>query len=184
MKMLKSLILCIAAFFSASAQSADTRTAHDFTFTAIDGSPLPLKQFAGKVVLLVNTASECGFTGQYQGLQKLYDEYKDKGLVVLGVPSNDFGGQEPGSASEIKTFCETKFRVTFPLTEKVATKGEAVHPFYQWIRETKGLMATPKWNFHKYLIGKDGKVIDFYLSATEPQSEKISRAIEKALAAK
>lgn len=180
MKWLTSVALCIAALFYHNAVASD-KNAHDFSFTAIDGSPLPLSQFKGKVLLVVNTASECGFTGQYQGLQKLYDAYKNKGLVVLGVPSNDFGGQEPGSANEIKKFCETKFRVTFPLTEKAVVKGENAHPFYQWVSGLKGVIA-PKWNFHKFLIAKDGSYVDYYISATEPDSDKIRKAVEKELA--
>lgn len=180
MKWLSSIALCIAALFSHNVVASD-QTAHDFEFTAIDGNPLPLSQFKGKVLLVVNTASECGFTGQYQGLQKLYETYKDKGLVVLGVPSNDFGGQEPGSAKEIKQFCETKFRVTFPLAEKAVVKGDAAHPFYKWVSGVKGSIV-PKWNFHKYLIAKDGTFVDYYISSTEPNSDKIRKAIEQELA--
>lgn len=178
--MLRSTLACLFAFFFGSAAAAAT-TAHDFTFTGIDGSPMPLKAYAGKVLLIVNTASECGFTGQYKGLQELYETYKDKGLVVIGVPSNDFGGQEPGSHQEIKEFCEKKFRVTFPLTEKEKVKSDDAHPFFKWIFEQKGIMATPKWNFQKYLIAKDGSLVDFYLSATEPTSDKVKKAIEKEL---
>ena len=114
------------------AADAPKTTAHDFAFTAIDGAPLPLKSFAGKAVLIVNTASQCGFTPQYAALQDLWTRYRDKGFVLLGVPSNDFGGQEPGTAAEIKEFCEVNFSVDFPLTEKVAVTGEGAHPFYAW----------------------------------------------------
>ena len=184
MRFLSALVSCIAALFmtqGAAATDANQKTAYDFSFTGIDGSPMPLSQFRGKVLLVVNTASECGFTEQYAALEKLYQEYKDKGLIVIGVPSNDFGRQEPGSSEEIKQFCESKFHITFPLTEKAIVKGEGTHPFYQWVRDLKGPLATPKWNFHKYLISADGRFIDFFLSATEPGSERLKKAIEKEL---
>src|SRR5262249_23500326 len=130
-------------------------SAHDFEFTAIDGKPLKLSQFAGKPVLVVNTASQCGLTPQYKGLQALWEKYKARGLVVLGVPSNDFGAQEPGSEAEIQSFCSTKFNVGFPMTSKNAVTGAKAHPFYKWTLEELGDAGAPKWNFHKYLI--DGK---------------------------
>lgn len=186
MRFLNGIFAFFAAFFmSQSAVSADlaNKNAYDFSFTSIDGTPMPLSQFKGKVLLVVNTASKCGFTQQYQGLQTLYDEYKGKGFLVIGVPSNDFNEQEPGSSKEIKEFCETKFRVNFPLAEKVHVKGLDAHPFYQWAMAAKGKMAEPQWNFHKLLISADGKLVDYYLSATEPGSEKVKRAIEKELKA-
>ncbi len=156
-------------------------SAHDFSFTSIDGKPLPLSGLKGKAVLVVNTASQCGLTPQYSGLETLWNDYKDKGLVVLGVPSNDFGAQEPGTEDEIKTFCETRFSVDFPMTSKTMVKGDAAHPFYQWAKGEIGEAAEPKWNFHKILIGKDGKVAGAFGSRTEPTDPEITAAIDKAL---
>lgn len=164
-----------------SAQPAMAQTAHDFSFTSIDGAPLPLNQYSGKVVLVVNTASRCGFTPQYDDLQALYDAYRDKGLVVLGVPSNDFGRQEPGSASEIKEFCEVNFNITFPMADKTVVKGNEAHPFYRWAGDELGMMARPRWNFHKYLIGRDGSLINWYAPTTSPMSGKMTTAVEAAL---
>jgi len=161
--------------------SARAETAHDFSFTAIDGGDLPLGDFEGQVLLVVNTASRCGFTSQYDGLQDLYETYKDKGLVVLGVPSNDFGGQEPGEAEEIKEFCEVNFNITFPMADKTKVKGEMAHPFYRWAADQVGVIAKPRWNFHKYLIGRDGRLIDWFSSPTHPSSGKMRRAVEAAL---
>ena len=156
-------------------------TAHDFAFTDIAGGPLPMSGFAGKAVLVVNTASKCGFTPQYEGLQAIWEKYRDRGLVVLGVPSNDFGGQEPGSEAEIKDFCETTFQVDFPLTEKTVVKGDGAHPFYKWAAGQVGMMGTPKWNFHKYLVAPDGTLADWFATTTKPQSEKLAKAIETVL---
>lgn len=157
--------------------------AHDFNFTAIDATPLPLANFKGKIVLVVNTASECGYTPQYDDLEKLWQNHRARGLVVLGVPCNDFGAQEPGTAAEIGAFCRKNYGVTFPLTEKCAVKGEAAHPFYQWAGEQAGLLGLPKWNFHKYLIGRDGKFVDWFSSRTGPMGRKVRAAVEKALKA-
>ncbi len=135
------------------------------------------------VVLLVNTASLCGFTSQYKGLEELWRRYKDQGLVVLGVPSNDFGGQEPGSNEEIKRFCEASFDVTFPLADKQVVSGPNAHPLYRWAAAQTGAIGTPNWNFHKILIGRDGRVIDWF-SAVSGTGPKLDRAIEAALTAK
>ena len=156
---------------------------HDFALTGIDGKSMPLSQFAGRVVLLVNTASECGYTPQYQGLEKLWLDYKDKGLVVVGVPCNDFGGQEPGETSEIATFCEVNYGVTFPLAAKTVVSGNAADPLYVWAGDKAGMLGKPNWNFHKYLFGRDGGFIDWFSTPTKPESAKIVAAIEKALAA-
>jgi glutathione peroxidase len=161
---------------------AQASNLHDFTLTGIDGKPMPLQQFDGKVVLLVNTASECGYTGQYEGLEALSLAYKDKGLVVVGVPSNDFGGQEPGKAEEIATFCKLNYGVTFPLADKTVVKGKTADPVYLWAGEQAGMLGRPKWNFHKYLFGRDGKFIDWFSTPTEPMSAKLKSAVEKALA--
>ena len=144
----------------------------------ISGEELNLSVFKGKTVLLVNVASKCGFTKQYGDLQSLYEKYKDQGLVVVGVPSNQFGGQEPGSNKEIKDFCETNFNITFPMTDKVDVKGENVHKLYLWAKENHGSSTVPKWNFHKILINKEGKVEDTFNSFVKPLSKKIIEKIE------
>ena len=153
----------------------------DFTINDINQEKLDLSEFKNKTVLLVNVASNCGFTKQYSELQQLYDNYKDKGLVVLGVPSNQFGAQEPGSNNEIKDFCETNFNITFPMTSKYDVKGNNAHPIYLWAQKNYGKSAVPKWNFHKILINKDGKVQKTYSSFTKPMSNKIIDEIKKNL---
>jgi glutathione peroxidase len=176
------LLVATALFSMFFSMTASSKTLHDFSLTAIDETPLPLRQYEGKVVLLVNTASECGFTPQYEGLEKLWLTYKDKGLVVVGVPSNDFGGQEPGSAEEIVNFCKVNYGVTFPLTAKSAVSGAGAIPVYQWAGEQSGMLGRPKWNFHKFLFGKDGRFIDWYSTQTKPDGSKIKAAVEAALA--
>ena len=158
------------------------RSAYDFAFTAIEGDPLPFDTFRGKPVLVVNTASLCGFTHQYKELQALWDRYKDKGLVVLAVPSNDFGNQEPGQEAEIKEFCEVNFFVDFPMTTKEHVKGKDAHPFYLWAAEELGFAAKPRWNFHKYLVGPDGKLVDWFSTPTSPTADRVVRAVETQLA--
>jgi len=155
--------------------------AQDFEFTTIDGGKLPMKKFAGKAVLLVNVASACGFTPQYGGLQKLHEQYGPKGLVVLGVPCNDFGAQEPGSEKEIKSFCETSYGANFPMTAKEHVIGGRAHPLYKWIGKELGEDQLPRWNFHKYLISKDGELLGAYPSKVAPQSPELVKAIEGAL---
>ena len=164
------------------AKSTSAATAHDFTFTAIDGTTLPMAQFEGQVVLAVNTASACGFTPQYDDLQKLYETYHDQGLVVLGIPSNDFGRQEPLSAEGIQQFCSVNFNISFPMTDKTVVKGNDAHPFYQWAAEELGMIAKPRWNFHKYLVGRDGQLVTWFASTTSPMSSKLTQAVEDALA--
>jgi glutathione peroxidase len=156
-------------------------TAHDLAFETISGSALPLSQFKDKLVLVVNVASKCGLTPQYDGLVSLYHTYKDRGLVVLGVPCNQFAGQEPGTEAEIETFCSTTYGVDFPLTSKVDVKGEAVHPFYAWAKQQVGEPAEPVWNFHKLLVGKDGSLINVFGPRTVPEDPEIVSAIEAAL---
>lgn len=154
-----------------------------FTFRALDGSELPLRHFRGAALLVVNTASRCGFTPQYKGLQDLWRDYRGRGLVVLGVPSNDFGGQEPGSAGEIRNFCETRFAVDFPLAEKARVRGSDAHPFYQWAARQRGPWASPLWNFHKYLVAPDGRLADWFSTLTRPDSPRLHDAIERILPA-
>ncbi len=155
--------------------------AHAFGFTAIEGAPLPMETFAGRPVLLVNVASECGFTPQYENLQRVWETYRERGLVVLGVPSNDFGAQEPGSEAEIKTFCETRFGIDFPMTRKEKVVGPDAHPLYRWIRESLGEAGEPRWNFHKYLLSAEGELLDTWPSAVKPDEEPVTTAIEAAL---
>ena len=147
----------------------------------INGEELDLTQLKGKTVLLVNVASKCGFTKQYSDLQILYEKYKDQGLVVVGIPSNQFGGQEPGSNSEIKNFCETNFNITFPMTDKVDVKGNNAHDIYLWAKKNFGSSAVPKWNFHKILINKDGKIEETYGSFVNPMAKKIVVKLEELL---
>ncbi|WP_341926001.1 glutathione peroxidase [Nocardioides psychrotolerans] len=156
---------------------------HTFNATSIDGQDVDLSAYAGQVVLVVNTASQCGFTPQYKGLQELHDAYNAQGFAVLGFPCDQFGGQEPGEDAEIAGFCERNFGVTFPLFSKVEVNGDGAHPLYQWMRSEKGglLGSKIKWNFTKYLVGKDGQVISRYSPTTKP--EKIKGDIEKALKA-
>jgi glutathione peroxidase len=181
-----AVMMTAAGLAAGAASSADTtapaaRHAHAFTFERIDGGPLPLEQFAGKAILVVNTASRCGFTPQYDGLQALWEQYRDRGLVVLGVPSNDFGAQEPGSNSEIQEFCTLNFNITFPMTAKAKVTGSDAHPFYRWARQRAGLLGGPKWNFHKYLIAPDGTFAGSFSSVTGPSAGRLTAAIERVL---
>ncbi|HEV2303762.1 MAG TPA: glutathione peroxidase [Stellaceae bacterium] len=155
--------------------------AHRFGFVSIDGEPLPLAAWRGRPVLVVNTASYCGYTPQYQGLEELWRRYRDKGLVVLGVPSNDFGAQEPGSAAEIKAFCAKNYGVDFPLAQKCAVVGADPHPFYRWAAASLGEAGTPRWNFHKYLVGPDGDLIGSWPSRVGPTDPPITEEIERLL---
>ncbi len=152
---------------------------HDLSANRLDGKPEKLSTFQGKVVLVVNTASECGYTPQYAGLEALYQTYKDQGLVIAGFPSNDFGGQEPGSSEDIKKFCELRYKVTFPMFEKVKTKGDGQSPVYAFLSQNH---PAPKWNFHKYVVGKDGQVKAAFPSAVTPDSAELKAAIDSALA--
>jgi glutathione peroxidase len=174
------LVIIMFSFFSKST-SDDSNTLFDFKIKSISGDVISLSKFKGQTLMLVNVASNCGFTKQYDDLQKLYDNYKDKGLIVVGIPSNQFGGQEPGKNSEIKDFCETNFNITFPMTSKYDVKGDSAHPIYLWAKETYGKSTVPKWNFHKILINKDGKVEDTYASFTNPMSKKILKKLEQIL---
>ena len=160
-----------------------SENAYSYSFKDINEEDvINLSDYKGKTLVVVNTASLCGFTYQYDGLQKLYDDYKDQGLVVLGVPSNDFGNQESGTNSEVKEFCESTFSITFPLTEKNVVKGKDAHPFFKWSKKELGFIGgVPRWNFHKIIIGKDGNAIAGYTTLTRPSSKKFISEIEKAL---
>tara|TARA_Y100000590_G_scaffold467397_1_gene646171 strand:+ start:499 stop:1011 length:513 start_codon:yes stop_codon:yes gene_type:complete len=160
---------------------ANDKLAYDFSFKDLEGNSLSLSEYKNKVIIVVNVASQCGFTNQYEDMQKIWETYKEKNVVLIGVPSNNFGNQEPGDSKEIKNFCESKFGITFPMTEKINVKGEKAHPFYKWALKNYGKNAVPKWNFHKIIIGKDGKIKDTFASITNPSSKRFIKAIESAL---
>ena len=177
-------LFALVALLGMSVMAAE-KTIYDFTMNSIDGQPTPLSTFKGKVVLLVNVASRCGFTPQYAGLESIYEKYKDRGFVIVGIPANNFGGQEPGTNQEIKTFCAAKYNVTFPMMAKVSVKGSDITPLYQFLTDkslnpdTGGEIG---WNFTKFLVGPDGKTIARFDSKVEPDSPQVTSAIEKALA--
>ena len=178
-KKLKLFIIIIMISFLSNTVNADyKKLAYDFKFRDLDGSVLSLSDYKGKVIVIVNVASQCGFTKQYEDMQKVWMKYQDKGVVMLGVPSNDFGNQEPGNNADIKTFCEAKFGISFPMTEKVMVKGAEAHPFYIWAKDNHGNSAIPKWNFHKIIIGKNGKIAETFTSITNPSSKKFTKALE------
>ena len=185
MRRISQLAAVLAVLFlgpNTIAAEQQSGSAHDYSFAAIDGETLNLSDYRGKVVLVVNTASFCGYTPQYEGLQTLWEQYKDKGLVVLGVPSNDFGGQEPKSEGEILDFCQGKYGVSFPLTAKMSVKGTDAHPFYQWAGQVLGDEAKPKWNFHKYLVAADGRLVGWFSTPTKPLSPEVTEAIDAEIA--
>jgi glutathione peroxidase len=177
------MLFCVAAkpFEPPEGVMTDTDDAYRFEFVSIDGKALPLAEWGGRPVLIVNTASFCGYTPQYSDLEALWQRYRDRGLVVLGVPSNDFGRQEPGSLSEIKEFCTNNYSVDFPLTEKYRVIGGEAHPFYRWIADTLGEAATPRWNFHKYLVGPDGQLAGTWPAQVSPTDRRITDEIERLL---
>ena len=161
--------------------SDNTKNFFDFKINSIDGNEINLSEYKGKTILVVNVASKCGFTKQYDDLQKLYELYSEKDFIVLGIPSNQFGGQEPSSEKEIKDFCETNFNISFPMTSKYNVKGDDAHPIYIWANKTFGKSTVPKWNFHKILVNKEGKIVDTFASFTNPTSKKIIKKIEQIL---
>jgi glutathione peroxidase len=175
--------LCL--FFCAAALMAGEKTIYDFTLNSIDGQPAPLAAYKGKVVMLVNVASRCGFTPQYSALESIYEKYKDRGFVIVGIPANNFGAQEPGTNQEIKTFCSSKYNVKFPMMSKVSVKGDDKTPLYQYLTDKS---ASPKtggeiqWNFTKFLVGPDGQIVARFEPAVTPDSAEVTGAIEKALA--
>ena len=179
--MKKLLVIFLLMFGIIEKASANySQLAYDFEFNGIDGNKIKLSDFKNKVLIVVNVASRCGYTPQYNDLQDLWSNYKDKNLVVIGVPTNNFR-QEPGTNKEIKKFCEVNFGISFPITEKISVKGDNAHPFFLWAKKNHGLSAIPKWNFHKIIIGKDGKIVDTFSSITKPSSKKFISSIEKAL---
>ena len=159
------------------------KLAYDFKFKDLDGSDLNLSEYKDKVIIIVNVASQCGFTSQYEDMQLIWENYQKKGLVIVGVPSNDFGSQEPGGSQEIKSFCEVNYGINFPMTEKVKVKGENVHPFYAWAAQEVGFVGKPRWNFHKYLVDSNGELLAWFSSPTSPLSSKVVTAIERVLVA-
>ena len=171
----------MSLFFASNVSGNYEKLIYDFSFKDLDGSTLNLSNYKDKVIVIINVASKCGFTKQYEDMQNLWEKYQEKGIIMIGVPSNDFGNQEPGNNEEIKNFCEAKFGISFLMTEKVIVKGENAHPFYKWAKDNHGNSAVPKWNFHKIVVGKNGKVIDTFASITSPSSKKFITAIEKAL---
>jgi len=156
----------------------NSEVAYDYSFNGIEGGQINLSDYKDKVIVVVNVASRCGYTPQYEGLQTLYNDYKNKDVIVIGVPTNNFK-QEPGTNDQIKDFCETTFGISFPMTEKIDVIGSNSHPFYKWARKDFGMSAIPKWNFHKIVIGKNGKIEDTFASFTKPTSKKFIRLIEK-----
>ena len=177
------LVFCF--LFLATALMAADKSVYDFTLNSIDGQPVPLGAYKGKVVLLVNVASRCGFTPQYTALESVYEKYKDRGFVIVGIPANNFGSQEPGTNQEIKTFCQTKYSVTFPMMSKVSVKGDDKTPLYQFLTDKSTNPQTGgeiQWNFTKFLIGPDGRVVARFEPAVTPDSPQVTAAIEKALA--
>jgi glutathione peroxidase len=171
--MVKLIGVILMVFFASQAISRDYKVP-DFSFNSIDGGKIEFKDFAGKVVLVTNTASKCGFTGQYEGLQKLYEKYERDGLVVLGIPSKDFR-QEYSEDQEVKKFCEVNFGITFPMSEITSVIGKDAHPFYKWLAEDFNFK--PRWNFNKILIGKTGKIINTFGATVKPTSPRIEEAI-------
>ena len=179
---IKYFILIMFMFsFSSNSLAKYDKLAYDFSFNDLDGTPLKLSSFKDRIIVVVNVASQCGFTKQYEDMQKIWENYQKKGLIVIGVPSNDFGNQEPGSNEEIKNFCVSKFNISFPMTEKEIVIGEKAHPFYKWAKKNFGKSSVPKWNFHKIVIGKDGKILKTFNSFTKPSSTKFTKYISNLL---
>lgn len=180
MKLLTISLIMISIFSKSQTKNKPSESIYDIKINALNGEDIDFTNYKGKYILFVNVASNCGFTGQYEDLQKLYDTYQDK-LMIIGVPCNQFGGQEPGSASEIETFCKINYGVTFLMTEKVDVKGKNQHPLYQWLTQQSkngSSSSSVKWNFQKYLIGKNGELLDYFLSITNPMSDKITKHLK------
>ena len=177
----KIILIIIMTIFQTNLNANYDKLAYDFNFKDLDGSNLNLSEYKNKVIIVVNVASQCGFTKQYEDMQKVWEKYQKDGIVMIGVPSNDFGNQEPGDNKEIKNFCEAKFGITFPMTEKVIVKGDEAHPFFIWAKNNYGKSAIPKWNFHKIIIGKNGRVSETFSSMTNPSSGKFIKTLESLL---
>jgi glutathione peroxidase len=177
---MKPFLSAVAGLFLAVGPVVAADSVYEFTLNTIGGVPQGLSIYKGRALLIVNTASKCGFTPQYAGLEKLYEKYKDRGLVVLGFPANNFMGQEPGTDEEIQQFCTTRYNVTFPMFGKISVKGGEIHPLYSWLTSDPN-GAPVSWNFNKFLIGRDGKLIAHFGSKTAPDSEELTAAIENAL---
>jgi glutathione peroxidase len=176
MKKILIILIIMFSFFNKVSANYD-QLAYEFQFKSLDEGFIKLNDYKDKVIVLVNVASRCGFTKQYDDLQNLWTNYKDKGLMVIGVPTNDFK-QEPASNSDIKDFCEQNFNIDFPMSEKINVLGKEAHPFYEWAKNNHGKSAIPKWNFHKIIIGKKGKVVDTFASITNPSSSRFINFIE------
>jgi len=177
-------LLVMGSTFASSHSEKKPRSVLDFTMKNIDGKEVPLSQYRGKVILIVNVASKCGYTPQYKSLEELYNKYKDKGFVILGFPANNFGRQEPGTDSEIKSFCETNYGVTFAMFSKISVKGEDEHPLYTFLTSEKTdpkFAGDVKWNFQKYLVNRKGVIVAKFLSAVDPMAPEVTSAIEQAL---
>ncbi len=174
--------LLFSLLFCAAAVMGGDKSIYDFTLNSIDGQPTPLAAYKGHVVMLVNVASRCGFTPQYTALESIYEKYKDRGFVIVGIPANNFGSQEPGSNQEIKTFCSSKYSVTFPMMAKVSVKGEDKTPLYQYLTTTPKTGGEIQWNFTKFLVGPDGQIVARFEPKVTPDSPEVTAAIEKALA--
>ena len=181
------VLFVFGLLFCSAALVAGDKTIYDFTLNTIDGQPAPLAAYKGHVVMLVNVASRCGFTPQYTALEAIYEKYKDRGFVILGIPANNFGSQEPGTNQEIKTFCSSKYNVTFPMMAKVSVKGDDKTPLYQYLTDKASSPKTGgeiQWNFTKFLVGADGQILTRFEPKVTPDSPEVTAAIEKALAEK
>ena len=175
------IILTVIFNFNIKVNSMENKKLYDIEIESITGEIISLSKYKGKTIFLVNVASNCGFTKQYADLQNLWEKYREKDLIVIGMPSNQFGGQEPGSNTEIKDFCETNFNINFLMTSKYDVKGENAHEIYKWAQTSYGKSAVPKWNFHKILINNEGIIVDTFASFTNPMSKKVILKIEKIL---
>ena len=174
----------ITSLLLASVLAMPPTTIYDFKMDSIDGKPVELAQYKGKVLLVVNVASKCGMTPQYEGLESAYKKYKEQGFLVLGFPANEFGGQEPGTNAEIKEFCTGTYNVTFPMFSKIVVKGEGIHPLYKWLLDQTENKKDIEWNFEKFVVGRDGRVVARFSPRTKPDDPALVAAIEKAVAAK
>ena len=182
-KIINLLIIVLTVIFNSNIKvnSMENKKLYDIEIESINGEIISLSKYKGKTIFLVNVASNCGFTKQYADLQNLWEKYRENDLIVIGVPSNQFGGQEPGSNTEIKDFCETNFNINFLMTSKQDVKGENAHEIYKWAKISYGKSAVPKWNFHKILINNEGIIVDTFASFTNPMSKKVVLKIEKIL---